>query len=114
MSSERSWEATAAEGRNWSEAEGFAAVAAWRASGLSLRAFAGCHGLTAQRIAWWRDRTSEPVAPVGFAAVHVRRADDVVAAMAPVRVRVGEATVEIVDPSRVPSSWVASLVRDLS
>jgi transposase-like protein len=40
----------------WGEAEGRAAVAAWRASGESLAGFCRRHGVSAQRIRWWRDR----------------------------------------------------------
>lgn len=40
----------------WREADGRVAVDAWRGSGLTLAGFARQHGLSAQRVRWWRDR----------------------------------------------------------
>lgn len=89
-------------------------MSAWRASGLSLPAFAKRHGLTTERLRRWRARLSAPPASVGFAAVTVRPSAEAVVGEAAVRVRVGAASVEVVDADRVAASWVASLVRALS
>ena len=40
----------------WSDAEGRSAVIAWRASGLTKKAFARRHGIAAQRITYWERR----------------------------------------------------------
>lgn len=45
--------------RRWSEADGRAAVEAWRDSGLSIAAFARRHGFDEQRIERWRGRINE-------------------------------------------------------
>ena len=42
--------------RYWRETDAQAALAAHRASGLSLPVFARCHGLTMQRLRWWQQR----------------------------------------------------------
>jgi len=42
-----------ASNRYWSEREGRAALAAWRASGSSMAAFARAHGLEPRRLGWW-------------------------------------------------------------
>ncbi len=42
--------------RYWRETDARAALAAHRASGLSLAVFARRHGLTVQRLRWWRQR----------------------------------------------------------
>lgn len=50
--------------RHWSADEARWVVETWKASGLSMAAFADKHGLKAKRISWWRRRlraeTSEP------------------------------------------------------
>jgi len=49
-----------AAGRYWRETDARAALAAHRASGLSLAGFARRHGLTVQRLRWWRQRLTSP------------------------------------------------------
>lgn len=48
--------AALAADRYWSEAEAREALAALDASGLSRAAFAREHGISAQRLRWWRAR----------------------------------------------------------
>ena len=43
------------EGR-WSLADGAATVAAYEASGLSMRAFGAAHGVGTQRVSYWRSK----------------------------------------------------------
>ena len=38
-------------------------LSAWQASGLSMAVFSRRHRLTAQRVAWWRDRLSKREKP---------------------------------------------------
>lgn len=45
-----------ATARYWRETDAQAALAAHRACGLSLPVFARRHGLTVQRLRWWRQR----------------------------------------------------------
>ena len=45
-----------AAARYWRDTDARAALATHRASGLSLAGFARRHGLTVQRLRWWRQR----------------------------------------------------------
>jgi transposase-like protein len=47
-----------AEKKTWTEEDGQAVVAAWRASTQSIAAFAREQGLGDGRLRWWRDRVS--------------------------------------------------------
>ena len=49
-----SW--TPPKGRRWTRGDGEQMVAALGTSGLSAHRFAEEHGLSAQRVYWWRDR----------------------------------------------------------
>jgi hypothetical protein len=52
--------------RYWCEADARVVLAAYRASGRSLKAFARQTGLSPQRIRWWRERmpaSATPTAP---------------------------------------------------
>lgn len=60
----------------WTEREGRAAVALWRSSGLSAKAFARSVGLAPARLAYWRCRVEAAagtmtVAPMTLAPVTV-------------------------------------------
>ena len=56
----------------WTPAEGAAAVAAFRASGLSLRGFCTKYGVGAHRVSYWRDReAAECATGSGFVAARV-------------------------------------------
>ena len=44
------------EKKTWTEEDGREAVAAWRASGASIAAFAKEQGIGDGRLRWWRDR----------------------------------------------------------
>lgn len=46
----------------WRAEDARVMVAAWRASGLSVTAFARRHGVSRSRLVWWRDRV-KAVAP---------------------------------------------------
>ena len=47
----------------WREADARVVVEAWRRSGLSVAAFARRHGLTAQRLAYWRAHVDADTRP---------------------------------------------------
>jgi transposase-like protein len=95
----------------WSEAEGRAAVELWRASGLSMSAFAREHGLNTQRIAWWKRRLEDDVrdetAGVALAPVVVTGE---LGRSGAVLVRVGLVEIEVREPDEVDASWLAALV----
>jgi transposase-like protein len=114
MAQEPSWRTVLASGGNWNEGEARAAVAALVASGLTVRAFAGRHGIKAARLARWRDRLACAAAPISFAPVHVREQACDVVTQASVRVQLGAICVEVIEPERVSASWVALLVQELS
>ena len=61
--------------RYWREDDARVVVAAWRASGESLSAFARHHGVQRRRIAWWI-RQLETAAPLHFHPVRVTGAVD--------------------------------------
>ena len=52
----------------WTEVEARAVLAVWKKSGMSVDAFARHHGLTPQRVYWWRKKLVRP-APNGVPAV---------------------------------------------
>lgn len=43
--------------KRWTEREARVALRAWRRSGSSLQAFAREHGISAQRLRWWSQRS---------------------------------------------------------
>lgn len=56
----------------WTEAEAQTVLEAYEVSGLSVAEFARRHGLTPQRLRWWRKRRAEEMAPaLSFVPVHV-------------------------------------------
>lgn len=75
----------------WRSGDAEAAIVAWRASGLSLQAFARQRGWSRQRLAYWVRRVGD--APSGSGFVELRPANepiDVIAASGVlVRVRSG-------------------------
>ena len=108
--------------RRWTAQEATVVLSAWQASGLSMAAFSRRYRLTAQRVAWWRDRLSKREKPsrrreqsaggLRFAPVVLRgpaaRGDG---AAVTIRVRGGMA-VEIADPALVPARWLSALIRE--
>jgi hypothetical protein len=101
--------AALAANRYWAEADGRAALAAWRASGESVAAFAARHGLGAKRLVRWQRRLAAPplAPPTGFASLELITS----AAADPITIRVG--AIEIVAPNASPA-WVAALVTELT
>ena len=87
----------------WSER-----VAAWKASGESMRAFALRHGWSTRRLAWWKQRlTSLPAGvpallPVTVAQPRISNA-----------FRLAGANWSLDLPAATPASWLAELLRSL-
>jgi len=107
--------------QRWTVKDAAHVLSAWEASGLSLAAFSRRHALTAQRVAWWRDRFGElskalpalksAPAPLRFVPAVVR-ASAAGSGSAVVTIRVcGGVAVEIADPALVPAQWLAALLR---
>lgn len=107
--------------QHWTADTAAEVLSQWKSSGLSLAAFARRQGLTAQRIAWWRDRLERPgksaspgrsqLSAIRFVPAVVRdRAPAFVEAAVTIRLR-GGGRVEVADPARVPPQWLCALLR---
>jgi transposase-like protein len=113
-------------GRTWTADEARSVLAAWRASGLSICGFARKHGLTAQRLSWWRRRLGaweEEVVTDGVDAVERGSLVPVVVStmesgqaggtgVVSIQLR-GGTSIVISEPSAVEPQWVARLVSEL-
>lgn len=95
----------------WSEADARAALDAWKRSGVGAHTFARQHGITAQRLYWWRDRLAGQSLVSLVPGEIIGVADDSKDEHAHVVIRSGEAMIEIADAS---AAWVARLVRELA
>lgn len=83
-------------------------VAAWRASGLSQRAFALEHGFSQKQISYWSRRLAGAQPAPGF--VPVRLAPAVAADAISLRCAHGWT---LTLPRDVPASWLAEMLRAL-
>lgn len=103
------------ERRRWKAADARRVLSAWRASGLSMSAFAAQRGLEAQRLSWWKARLRDwdpnesavkarPVMRLVEAVVRSRPGE----AQAVVRLP-GGVVVEVMDTSAVSPQWLAGL-----
>jgi len=113
-------------GRTWTADEARSVLAAWRASGLSICGFARKHGLTAQRLSWWRKRLGawEDVV-VSDGADPVERGSFVPVVMSTIESGQGGGTgvvsihlrggmsIVISEPSAVEPQWLARLISEL-
>lgn len=110
-------------GRKWTSDEARKVLTTWHASGLSLGRFAREHGLTEQRLSWWRRRLErrekgpaeggpEAFERAGLVPVVVSagsRANDAV-----VSIEVGgRISIVVSTPSAVEPRWLAKLVSEL-
>jgi hypothetical protein len=93
----------------WTADDARVALDAWKRSGLGAHTFAREHGITAQRLYWWRDRLAARSVVSLVPGEIVDTAPD--GEHADVVIRAGEATLEIAGAS---ASWVARLVRELA
>jgi transposase-like protein len=111
--------------QRWTAEEAGRVLALWRESGATLAEFSRRHEVTAQRIAWWRDRLDlhesrggESARSPAIATTSV--ADFIPALLRPaaggggeglVTVRIGrDIAVEIADPALVPAEWISVLI----
>lgn len=93
----------------WTEDDARVALDAWKRSGLGAHAFAREHGITGQRLYWWRDRLAARALVSLVPGEIVDASQD--GERAHLVIRTGEATIEIVEAS---AAWVARLVRELA
>ena len=112
MSREAGWAKKARTGEQWSEGDAREAIAAWAASGESMTGFARRHGVTPQRLSWWRLRTNGSREPsrTSLIPVTVTSSPLVSLGAASVTVTMGDLRIDVEDPSRVSPSWVAALL----
>jgi hypothetical protein len=104
--------------RQWKAGEARRVMEAWQASGLPLATFARRHGLTPERVRWWRQRLGEWRAPGEEA---LRLVPAVVTGLPPptaasvVTLRApGDVVIEIADAGAVPAGWLSALVNGLT
>lgn len=102
----------------WKPEHARALLAEWRASGLSLGAFAQQRGVRPERLEWWQRRLGEwetPKAQAGEArlvpAVVTSARAMPMATMGPVvTLRLpGAVTLEVAEPEAVSPAWVAAV-----
>jgi hypothetical protein len=119
------WAALSESGRAWTDDEARRILAAWRDSGESLRQFARSHGLTANRIRWWRARLEPPpdrskddvlvsdggggLVPVIVTGLQRGQQADV----GPIVIKVGAVSIVVTEPAGVAPGWVALLVSEI-
>ncbi len=83
-------------------------LAAWKASGESMRAFAQRHGWTPRQLVWWKKRLMDkPAVTPALIPVAVNMA----AATPPLRLTGPNWTLEL--PGAIPAGWLAELLRSL-
>jgi hypothetical protein len=105
------------KGTRWTPEMARAALEEWRASGLSLEAYARRRGVVAQRLRWWRKQLGmEATMP------HVRATLVPVTVRGVVEARIGAAVVlvvkdagrlEIREVSSATASWVGEVLAKL-
>jgi transposase-like protein len=102
----------------WTDEQAQRVLAAWRASGESVAAFAARVGFSAQRIYWWRERLGEAERPISpptqLVPVAVRLpVGDPVQAAAAIEVLDQHLRVEVRSLDTQSARWLADLVRSL-
>lgn len=106
----------------WRESDARRVLEALAASGDTLAGFARRHGLTPQRISWWRVRLGDwtPAAPAaevspqhpletGFVPVIASRVETGSSRVVAV-IRVGNVAIDVCDASAASAAWLASFV----
>ena len=91
--------------RHWSEAEARTQLAAFRRSGMTASAFARSHGVSTNRLEYWKKRLARDDADVTFVPVTLPASSSVA-----IEITVGDVTVRVpdgLDPERVAQVVVA-------
>jgi transposase-like protein len=98
----------------WSAEEAREVITVWERSGESMTSFARRHGLSPQRLGWWRQRLA-PSSTVTLVPATVRAAAAREENAAPLSVVVsGAVRLDIARPGLVSPAWVASLLDELA
>lgn len=94
--------------KTWTDDDARVVLDRWRQSGESVAAFCRKHGLTAERLYWWRKRlvASTPTSTLSLVPATIVTRETTIAIRIP-----GEVTIEVANAS---VSWVAALVGELS
>jgi len=95
--------------RRWQRADGERAVVAWRASGLSQRAWCAAHGVSSRRLSYWKqviEESPDEDTPAGFVAMVRERSSS------PLEILVGAARILIRDD--VDGAQLRAVVEALS
>lgn len=97
--------------RKWSAAEARAALDEWRRSGETVTGFARRHGMSAQRLYWWKKQLGGSASTWG-AGPSLVPADVIAEGGVEMTIRCGgEIAIEIAGAS---ASWVAAMVAELA
>lgn len=106
--------------RHWKPDDATRVLSDWAKSGLPMAAFAQCHGLSQQRMCWWRERlekasTAGAKSSTRLVPATVRRAPlismEPPPRVAAVVVATSGVRVEVADPNATDPQWVAALLR---
>lgn len=109
----------------WKESDARRVLEALAASGDTLAGFARRHGLTSQRISWWRSRLGDWLPDASTPAPSLRKQFEsgfvpVIASRVEIGsnrvvavVRVGNVAIDVCDPSAATASWLASFIEAL-
>ena len=125
MAKKANWIQAIGEQRQWREADARQALDTWERSGQSMSAFMRQHGMSADRLRWWRKRLNgRDAAGNGHVLAQVPQ-DVALAPLLPVMVTTSgyevpmvtvmfdDVRVEIAEPAQVAPTWVGELVHSL-
>ena len=103
-----------AAGMRWKASDAQRALSAWESSGESMSGFARRHGLSPQRLLWWRERLKAKRSPerVSLAPLVLRSIGESAPGAVTIEVD-GGIMVHVREVERAPASWVAALVSAL-
>jgi hypothetical protein len=127
MAKKAKWIRALNDRRLWLEADARQALETWERSGLSMSAFMRQHGMSADRLRWWRKRLKarEANATGGEHGLEHGSRAVALAPLVPVMVTAAghgattvavmfdDLRVEIAEPEAVGPTWVAELVHSL-
>ena len=102
--------------KRWTAKEASQVLRAWRASGMSLSAFARTQGLNTQRLLWWKKRLADwgredldERDSLRFVPAVVRQTLRTEGPALAIRLPVG-VVVEVADTATVGADWLLSLI----
>jgi hypothetical protein len=95
--------------KRWGEAEAREVLREWRESGLSAAAFARWKGITALRLAYWKQRLSSPASTdrIEFVPVPLAKAESGGQSSSPIEIAYGDVIIRL---REVNAEQIARLV----